>query len=79
MGNHVAKFQPYRPTQTAVPTYTIHRTGEYWAHTNKTTGEVTIQPRQINAVVCPETGNPQEYRPLMKGTDKPKWTRAIAN
>ena len=33
----------------------------------------------MNVVICPETGKPQEYRHLMKGPDKPKWTRAMLN
>ena len=33
----------------------------------------------MNAVILPDTGKPQDYRHLMKGTEKPKWTRAMAN
>ena len=79
MANHVATVLPYRLPQKSVPAYTIHIIGKEWAHANKITGEVTIQPDQINAVACPDTGNPQEYRHLMKGTEESKWTRAIAN
>ena len=34
---------------------------------------------QINAVMCPETGKSQDYRHLIKGPDKPKWTKAMTN
>ena len=33
----------------------------------------------MNTVICPETGKPQEYRPLVKGPNKPKWTREFVN
>ena len=33
----------------------------------------------INAVMCPETGKSQDYRHLIKGPDKPKWTKAMTN
>ena len=33
----------------------------------------------MNAVICPDTGKPQEYSHQMKGPDKPKWTRAFKN
>ena len=34
---------------------------------------------QINAVMCPETGKSQDYRNLIKGPDKPTWTKAMTN
>ena len=58
MANHVATLQLYRTPLISVPAYTIHQTGEYWAHTNKATVEVTIHLGQINVFVCPETGKP---------------------
>ena len=30
-------------------------------------------------MISPEIGKSQEYRHPMKGTDKPKWTRAMEN
>ena len=33
----------------------------------------------MNAVICPETGKSQEYKHLMKGPRKIKWTREFAN
>ena len=33
----------------------------------------------MNAVISPEAEKPQEYRHLMKGPDKPKWTREMVN
>ena len=59
MANHVETVHPHRPLQKSVPAYMIHITEEYWAHTNKTTGEVTTQPGQINAAISPETGKPK--------------------
>ena len=70
MANHVAIFHPQRPPHIIVPTYSVHKTGEDWAHTNKTTGDMTIHPVKIKAVMCPETGKPQEYRYLMKDNEK---------
>ena len=49
------------------------------AHTNNTIVDVTIHPVQMNAVICPETGKLQDYRHLMKGPDKPKWTEEFGN
>ena len=40
---------------------------------------MTIQPGGMNAVILPETGKPQEYRHLVTGPNKPKWTRYFAN
>ena len=79
MANHMATIPPHRQPPTSLPKYMVHRTGEDLAHTNKTTGEVTIHPEQINTVIFPETGKSQEYIHLMKGPDKPKFTRAVAN
>ena len=59
MAKHVATVQLHRPPPTSVPAYKIHRTGEDWAHTNKTTVEVTIKPGQMNAVILQETVNPK--------------------
>ena len=65
---------------TPAPTnMTVHRIEEDWVHTNSTTREVTIQAGLINSVIFPEIGKPQEYRILLKVTDKPKWIRAMAN
>ena len=33
----------------------------------------------MDAVICQETGKSQEYRHLMKGPDKQKWTRSVEN
>ena len=66
MVNHVATGQPQNPRYIAVPVYSVHKTGEDWAHTNKTTGDVEIHPGQINVIMCPETGKQQEYSHLMK-------------
>ena len=79
MAKHVATVQPQNPHHIAFTAYSVHRTGEDWAHTNKTTGYVTIHPVQINAVILPDTRKLQEYMHLMKGPDKPKWTRGFAN
>ena len=53
MPNHIATFQPLDPPNIAVPTYSIKKTGEDWAHTNKTTGDVTIHPGRMNVVILP--------------------------
>ena len=79
MANHVAKILPPIQPPISSPKYRVHRTREDWARTNKTTGEVIIQPGKMNAVIYPETGKHQEYRNLMKGHAKPKWTRATEN
>ena len=60
MANHVETVQMHIPPHIPIPTYTIHIPGEDWAHTNMTTGEVTIQKGQINTVTCPGTGKIQE-------------------
>ena len=72
MANHVETFHSQRPSHIAVPALSVHKIGEDWAHTNKKKGDMKIHPSQINAVVCPETGKPQDYRYLIKGPDKPK-------
>ena len=59
MANHIATVQPLNPPNIAVPTYSVQKIGEYCAHTNKTTGDVTIHPGQMNVVLCTETGNPK--------------------
>ena len=75
MANHAATVQPKNPPHIAVPIQSVHKIEEYWEHTHKTTGGVTIHPGRINEVICPETGKPQYYRHLTKGSDKPKWIR----
>ena len=57
----------------------VHRTGEDWVHMNRTTGEVTIHTGQMNTFILPDTVKPQYYRHPMKGSDKPKWSRAMEN
>ena len=79
MANHVATVHLHIPPHIPIPTYKINISGEDWAHTNNKTGEVTIQPGQINAVTCTDIGETQEYRHLIKGPDKPKCTRAVTN
>ena len=79
MSDHIATFQPLNPSNKAVHTYSVQKAGEDWAHTNNTTGDMTIQPGSMNALICPYTIKPQEYRHLMKGPDKPKWTRVFVN
>ena len=79
MANHVATVQPLNTPEMAIPAYSINKTGEEWAHTNKTTGDMKIHPVQLNAVICPDTGKLQEYRHLLKGPNKPKWKRKFAN
>ena len=65
---------------TPAPTnMTVHKTEEDWVHTNSTTGKFTIHPGIMNDIICLETGKHQEYGHLMKGPDKPKWTRAFEN
>ena len=59
LAKNIATVQPLNPPNISVPTYSVQKTGEDWAHTNKTTGDVTIHPGQMNAVICPETGKPQ--------------------
>ena len=59
MPNNVATITTPRQPTTSLLAYTVHRTGEEWAHTNKTTGEVTIYPGEINAVICTDTGKYQ--------------------
>ena len=79
MANHVSIVHPRRPPLIQVPPYTVHKAGKDLAHTNKTTVDVTIHTCQINAFICPETGKPQEYRHIMNGPDKPKYTRGMTN
>ena len=71
MSDHIATVQPLNPPNKGVHTHSVQKEGEDWAHTNKTTGYVTIQPGRTNTVICPETGKPHEYRQLMKGPEKP--------
>ena len=52
MANHIATAQPLNPPNKAVPTYSVQKIGEDWAHTNNTTGDVTIHPGRMNAVIC---------------------------
>ena len=59
MANHVATVHLHIPPHIPIPTYKINISGEDWAHTNNKTGEVTIQPGQINAVTCPDIGKPK--------------------
>ena len=77
MANLVETFPPPRQPPTSLLAYKVHRKGEDWAHTNKTTGEVKIQTLQTNANIFLETGKSQEYRHLIKGPGKLKWTRAM--
>ena len=42
MANHIATVQPLNPPNKAVHTYSVQKPGEYWAHPNNTTGDVTI-------------------------------------
>ena len=79
MANHTKTFSPTRQLPTSSPKYMVHKKGEYWAHMNKTTEEVTIRTGQTNAVIWPETGKYQEYRHLMKVPDKQKWKRTSEN
>ena len=59
ISNHIATVQTLNTPNKAVPTYSVQKTGEDWAHTNKTTGYVTIHPGQMNAVICLDTRKPQ--------------------
>ena len=59
MANHMKTLQPPNPPNKAGHTYSVHKSGEDWAHTNKTTGDVMIQPGRMNDVIQPETGKPQ--------------------
>ena len=79
MDNHVEIVRPKNPPHIEVPAYSVHKTGEDWAHTNNTTVDATIHMGHINAVIFPETVKTQEYRHLMKGPDYPKRTREFAN
>ena len=80
MSNHMAKIPPPRKIQNPTPTNTtVHVTGEDWVHTNRTTVEFKIHAGLMNTVISPETGKYEEYRHLMKGIDKPKWTRTMEN
>ena len=79
MDIHVATVQPLNPPNIAVPKYSVHKTGEEWEHTKKTTGVLIIHLGQMNAEICPDNGKPQDYRHLMKGPKNPKRTRSFAN
>ena len=62
MSNLIATGQPLNPSTKAVHTYSVQKLGEEWAHTNNKTGDVTIQPRQMTAVIFPETGTTQRIQ-----------------
>ena len=58
MAKHTAKHSAAQTTYNLITKETtVHRIGKDWVHTNKPTGEVTIHPGQINAVLLPETVN----------------------
>ena len=60
MDNHVVTILPTIHLPTPSPTNMwLQITVEYWVHTNRTTGEVKIEPGQMNAVIYPDTGNPK--------------------
>ena len=79
MSKHTATVQPLNPPNKSVHTYSVQKSGEDWAHTKNTTGDVTIQIGRMNAIICPDTEKPQEYMHLMKGPDKPKWKSSFGN
>ena len=80
MADNVTKIPLPIQMQTPAPTNTtVQQIGYDWVCTNSTTSEVNIQTGIMNAVIFPETGKFQEYRHLMKGQVKPKWTRDILN
>ena len=53
--------------------------GQEWSIRNTITGDVTIQPRKLNYVICSDKGKVKEYWNLIKGPDKEKWTKAMYN
>ena len=53
--------------------------GQEWSIRNTITGDVTIQPRKLNYVICSDKGKVKEYWHLIKGPDKEKWTKAMYN
>ena len=67
MANHVKNIPPPRPLPALVPTYTVHRTGEYGAQTNKTTGEVKIQPVKMNSVISQRLENTKSTDTRQRG------------
>ena len=52
MANHIATVQPLNPPNKTIHTYSVQKSGEDWAHTNNTTGDVVIQPGRMNALIC---------------------------
>ena len=69
----MTKITPTSQTPTHAPPATkVRQTRENWEISNDIKSEVTIQPGQMNNLICSETGNRHEYRHQMKGTYKPK-------
>ena len=57
MSDHVTTI--VTPRKMPPPTTTImavHHTGEEWVIKNIATGEVAINPRIMNSLICPDTG-----------------------
>ena len=77
MTNHIATLQPLNPPNIAFPTYSVQKTGEYWAHTNKTIGEVIIHLGQMNAVIWPETRKNQRVQAPNEGARQTKMDKTI--
>ena len=69
MENHVATINT-PPSKPSKPAPLVRPAGEDWAVIDQVTGNLTLRPGRANAVICPETGNTQEYQHLIKGTEK---------
>ena len=69
MENHEATINT-PPSKPSKPAPIVRPAGEDWAVIDQVTGKLTLQPGRANSVIFPETGKVQEYRHLIKGTEK---------